>query len=69
LPTFSVAPQPKAKAPQAFPTKGNSSKNEKNEHNADKREVLQANVVQVQTLQNEVESLRAQLANLKGKSS
>jgi hypothetical protein len=31
--------------------------------------VLQAHVVQVQTLQNELESLRAQLVNLKGKSS
>jgi uncharacterized protein involved in exopolysaccharide biosynthesis len=39
------------------------------EHNADKREVLQAHVAQVQTLQNESKSLRAKLANLKGKSS
>jgi len=31
--------------------------------------VLQAHATQVQTLQNELESLRAQLANLKGKSS
>jgi len=31
--------------------------------------VLQAHVAQVQTLQNELESLRAQLVNLKGKSS
>jgi hypothetical protein len=31
--------------------------------------VLQAHVIQVQTLQNELESLRAQLAYLKGKSS
>jgi hypothetical protein len=31
--------------------------------------VLQAHVTQVQTLQNELESLRAQLVNLKGKSS
>jgi hypothetical protein len=31
--------------------------------------VLQAHAAQVQTLQNELESLRAQLANLKGKSS
>jgi hypothetical protein len=30
--------------------------------------VLQAHAIQVQTLQNELESLRAQLANLKGKS-
>jgi hypothetical protein len=65
---------PKAKAPQpstqALPTKGNSNKNvKKKEHNADKREVLQAHAIQVQTLQNELESLRAQLANLKGKSS
>jgi len=35
----------------------------------DKREVLQAHAIQVQTLQNELESLRAQLANLKNKSS
>jgi hypothetical protein len=74
LPTSSVAPQPKAKAfqpsTQAFPTKGNFGKNvKKKEHNVDKREVLQAHVAQVQTLQNEVESLRAQLAHLKGKSS
>jgi prefoldin subunit 5 len=33
------------------------------------REVLQAHVAQVQTLQNELESLKAQLVNLKGKSS
>jgi uncharacterized protein involved in exopolysaccharide biosynthesis len=70
----SVALQLKAKAPQpstqVFPTKGNSSKNAtKKEHNADKREVLQAHAIQVQILQNELESLRAQLANLKGKSS
>jgi len=31
--------------------------------------VLQAHAIQVQTLQNELESLKAQLANLKGKSS
>ncbi len=31
--------------------------------------MLQAHVIQVQTLQNELESLKAQLANLKGKSS
>jgi len=31
--------------------------------------VLQAHAIQIQTLQNEFESLRAQLANLKGKSS
>jgi hypothetical protein len=47
--------QPKAKAPQpstqAFPTKNNSSKNaKKKEHNVDKREVLQAHAIQVQTL-------------------
>jgi hypothetical protein len=70
----SAAPKPEAKAPppsiQAFPTKGNSSKNaKKKEHNANKREVLQAHAAQVQTLQNELESLRAQLANLKSKSS
>jgi hypothetical protein len=74
LPASSAVPQPKAKAPQlstqALPTKGNSNKNaKKKEQNADKREVLQAYATQVQTLQNELESLRAQLANLKGKSS
>ncbi|CAM6062338.1 unnamed protein product [Sphagnum tenellum] len=72
--TSFVVPQPKAKAPQpstqALPTKGNSNKNaKKKEQNADKREVFQAHAIQVQTLQNELESLRAQLANLKGKSS
>jgi hypothetical protein len=55
LPTSSVALQPKAKAPQpsiqAFSTNGNSSKNvKKKEHNVDKKEVLQAHVVQIQTL-------------------
>jgi hypothetical protein len=69
----SIVPQPKAKAPQpstqALPTKGNSNKNAtKKEHNVDKKEVLQAHAIQVQTLQNELKSLRAQLANLKGKS-
>jgi len=71
--TSFVAPQPRANAPQlsthVFPTKGNSSKNVKKEHNVDKKEVLQAHVAQVQTFQNEFESLRAQLANLKAKSS
>ncbi len=52
-----------------MPTKGNYSKNAKKEHNADKKEVLQAHAIQVQTLQNELESFRAQLANLKGMSS
>jgi len=53
-----------------LPTKGNSNKNaKKKEHNADKREVLQAHAIQVYILQNELESLRAQLANLKGRSS
>jgi hypothetical protein len=53
-----------------LPTKGNSNKNvKKKEHNVDKREVLQAHAIQVQTLQNEFESLRVQLTNLKGKSS
>jgi hypothetical protein len=53
-----------------LPTKGNSNKNvKKKEHNANKKEVLQAHAIQVQTLQNELESLKAQLANLKGKSS
>ncbi len=70
---FFVAPQPKAKAPQhsiqAFPTKGNFDKNAKKEHNVNKRKVLQAHAAEVQTLQNELESLRAQLVNLKGKSS
>ncbi len=64
LPAFSVVPQPKAKATQpstqALPTKSNSNKNaKKKEHNVDKREVLQAHAIQVQTLQNELESLRA----------
>ncbi len=55
---------------QAFPTKSNFSKNgKKKEHNADKKKVLQAHATQVQTLQNELESLRAQFVNLKGKSS
>jgi hypothetical protein len=72
--TSSVAAQAKAKAPQpstqALPTKGNFNKNgKKKEHNADKKEVLQAHAIQVQTLQNEFESLRAQFVNLKGKSS
>jgi prefoldin subunit 5 len=40
----------------------------KKEHNADKKKVLQAHVAQIQILQNELESLRAQLANLKSKS-
>jgi hypothetical protein len=74
LPTSSAVPQPKAKASQsstkALPTKGNSNKNaKKKEQNANKREVLQAHAIQVQTLQNELDSLRAQLANLKSKSS
>ncbi len=74
LPVSSIAPQLKAKAPQpsthVFPTKGNSSKNaKKKKHNVDKREVFQAHATQVQILQNELKSLRAQLANLKGKSS
>jgi hypothetical protein len=74
LPTSFIVPQPKAKAPQpstqTSPTKGNSNKNvKKKEHNVDKREVLQAHAIEVQTLQNELESLRAQLANLKSKSS
>jgi hypothetical protein len=67
-----VGLQPKTNAlqpsTQAFPTKGNSNKNaKKKEHNVDKRKVLQAHAVQVQTLQNELESLRTQLANIKGK--
>jgi hypothetical protein len=70
----STSPQPKAKALQppiqALPTKGNSIKNvKKKENNVEKRGVLQAHAIQVQTLQNELESLRAQLANLKNKSS
>jgi hypothetical protein len=53
---------------QVLPIKGNSSKSaKKKEHNADKKEVLQAHVVEVQTLRNELESLRAQLAYIKGK--
>jgi hypothetical protein len=72
--TAKSALQPKTKAPQpsiqAFPTKGNFNKNaKKKKHNFNKREVLQAYVIQVQTLQNEFKSLRAQLVNLKGKSS
>jgi hypothetical protein len=68
----SVAFQPKAKALQpsihAFPTKGNSNKNvKKKEHNVDKSEVLQAHVTQIQILQNELESLKAQIVNMKGK--
>ncbi len=55
LPISFVAPHLKTKAPQpsthVFPIKGNFSKNAKNkEHNADKREVLQAHAIQVQTL-------------------
>jgi hypothetical protein len=74
LPTSFGAPQLKAKAfqpfIQAFPTKGNSSKNvKKKEHNVDKSEVLQTHVTQVQTVKNELESLRAQLVNLKSKTS
>jgi hypothetical protein len=74
LPAPSVSTQPNAKAlqpsTQVLPTKGNSNKNaKKKEHNADKKEVFQAHAIQVQTLQNELESLRVQLANLKGKSS
>jgi hypothetical protein len=47
-----------------------TSKNaKKKEHNVDKKEVLQAHAIQVQTLQNELESLRGQLTNLKSKSS
>jgi vancomycin resistance protein YoaR len=72
MPKSSTTPQPKAKEPQpsihVFPTKGNSNKNvKKKEHNVKKREVLQAHAAQIQTMQNELESLRAQLANLKGK--
>jgi len=66
LPTSFATPPPKAKAPQpstqAFPIKGNFSKNaKKKEHNVDKREVLQAHAAQVQTLQNELKSLKANL--------
>jgi hypothetical protein len=73
LPIFFDALQPKAKAPQpsiqAFPTKGNSNKSaKKKEHNVDKREVLQAHVTQIQSLQNELKSLSAQLANIRGES-
>jgi hypothetical protein len=74
LPTSSVVVQPKAKAlqpsTQDLPTKGNSNRNaKKKEQNVDKKEVFQTHAIQVQTLQNKLESLRAQLANLKGKSS
>jgi len=52
LPAFFDALQPKTKAPQpstqAFPTKGNSSKNaKKKKHNANKREVLQTHAAQI----------------------
>jgi hypothetical protein len=64
LPTSFVTPQPETKAfqpsTQSFSTKGNFSKNaKKKEHNVDKREVLQAHAIQVQTLQNELKSLKA----------
>ncbi len=64
LPAYSIALQPKAKAPQPsthdFLTKGNSNKNaKKKEHNVDKREVFQAHAAQIQTLQNELKSLKA----------
>jgi hypothetical protein len=53
----SVALQPST---HVFPTKGNSNKNvKKKEQNADKKEVLQAHAAQIQTLQNELKSLRA----------
>jgi hypothetical protein len=43
-----------------FAHQGNSNKNaKKKEHNVDKKEVFQAHEIQVQTLQNELESLRA----------
>jgi hypothetical protein len=46
----------------SFPTKGNSNKNvKKKEHNANKREVLQAHAIQDQILQNELKSLKANL--------
>jgi hypothetical protein len=54
LPTSSTSPRPKAKATQPstqdLPTKGNSSKNAKKEHNADKKQVLQTHATQVQAL-------------------
>jgi hypothetical protein len=54
----------------SFPHQGYYSKNAtKKEDNVDKKEVLQAHATQVQTLQNELKSLRAQLTNLKSKSS
>ncbi len=54
----------------SFPHQDNFSKTiKKKAQNVDKKEVLQAHVVQVEILQNELESLRAQLVNLKGKSS
>ncbi len=72
LSSSSATLQPKAKAFQpsthAFLTKGNFSMNaKKKKDNVDKREVLQAHAIQIQTLQNELESLMAQLVNLKGK--
>jgi hypothetical protein len=53
-----------------FPHKGNSNKNvKKKEHNVDQKKVFQAHAAQIQTLQNELKSSRAQLVNIKGKSS
>ncbi len=74
LAASSVTPQLKAKAPepstQAFPTKGNPRKNaKKKEHYVDKREVFQTHATQIQILQNELKSFRAQLVDLQGKSS
>jgi len=51
-----------------FPTKSNPNKNaKKKEHIVDKREVLQAHAIQIQTLQNELETLKAQFVNKKSK--
>ncbi len=54
------ASKPATKAPQpstqGFRTKGNYSKNvKKKEKNSNKKEVIQAHAIQVQTLQNELE--------------
>jgi hypothetical protein len=52
----------------SFAQKGNSSKpGKRKEKQSTKKEAFQAQTVQVQTLQNELETLHAQLASLKGK--
>ena len=74
LPQPAAAPPPKGKAAQpssqGFPSKSGFSKgSKKKEYQAAKKEVLQAQATKVNSLQSEVEELRAQLATLKGKSS